>query len=221
MLATPYAGLLGYVLVPAFFLLGLALIPLGMWREGRRRRLGRAAWSWPAVDLGQPGTRRVVAAVGVLTLINLGVVAVASVGVVHYTESNQFCGAVCHTPMTPQFTAHAFSPHSRVECVSCHVAPGAKGLISAKLNGTRQLYEFMLGSYNRPIPEPIGRIPGRGRHVRALPHAGPSQRRRREDETQLRRRRAEHGVADDAHDAPGRHPLARAPGRRRRVRRRG
>jgi nitrate/TMAO reductase-like tetraheme cytochrome c subunit len=140
--------------------LGLALIPLGMWREGRRRRLGRAAWSWPAIDLGQPGTRRVVAAVGVLTLVNLGVVAVASVGVVHYTESNQFCGAVCHTPMTPQYTAHAFSAHSRVECVSCHVAPGAKGLISAKLNGTRQLYEFMLGSYNRPIPEPFGRIPG-------------------------------------------------------------
>ena len=159
-LASPYAGLLGYVLVPAFFLLGLALIPLGMWREARRRRLGRAAWSWPAIDLGQPGTRKIVAAIGVLTLVNLGVVAIASVGVVHYTESNQFCGAVCHTPMTPQFTAHAFSPHSRVECVSCHVGPGAKGLISAKLNGTRQLYEFVLGSYNRPIPEPFGRMPG-------------------------------------------------------------
>jgi len=160
LLKSPYAGLLGYVLVPGAFLVGLALIPLGMWREGRRRRLGQAAWSWPAINLGEPHTRRVVAAVGVLTLINLGVVAIASVGVVHYTESNQFCGAVCHTPMTPQFTAHAFSPHSRVECVSCHVAPGAKGLVSAKLNGTRQLYEFVLGSYSRPIPEPFGRIPG-------------------------------------------------------------
>jgi hypothetical protein len=160
LLKSPYAGLLGYVLVPGAFLVGLALIPLGMWREGRRRRLGQAAWSWPAINLGEPHTRRVVAAVGVLTLINLGVVAIASVGVVHYTESNQFCGAVCHTPMTPQFTAHAFSPHSRVECVSCHVAPGAKGLVSAKLNGTRQLYEFVVGSYSRPIPEPFGRIPG-------------------------------------------------------------
>ncbi|HKW00186.1 MAG TPA: NapC/NirT family cytochrome c [Vicinamibacterales bacterium] len=160
LLNSPYAGLLGYVLIPAAFLLGLALIPFGMWREGRRRKLGRAAWNWPAIDLGHPATLRTIAAVGVLTLVNLGVVAVASVGVVHYTESNKFCGAVCHTPMTPQFTAHGFSPHSHVECVSCHVGPGAKGLVSAKLNGTRQLYEFVLGSYSRPIPEPLGRIPG-------------------------------------------------------------
>src|SRR5262249_44162051 len=120
----------------------------------------RPAWKWPTIDLGQRGTRRVVAAILVLSLVNLGIVAVASVGVVHYTESNQFCGQVCHTPMTPQFTAHAFSPHAHVQCVSCHVAPGAKGLVSAKLNGTRQLYEFMMGTYNRPIPEPFGRIPG-------------------------------------------------------------
>ena len=65
LLKSPYAGLLGYVLVPGAFLAGLALIPLGMWREGRRRRLGQAAWSWPAVNLGEPVTRRVVAAVGV------------------------------------------------------------------------------------------------------------------------------------------------------------
>ncbi len=160
LLASPYAGLLGYVLVPAVFVLGLVLIPLGMWREGRSRRRGHAAWGWPAVDLGNPTTRRVAAAVAALTLVNLGIVAIASVGVVHYTESNQFCGAVCHAPMTPEFVAHAVSPHSRVECVACHVAPGAQGLISAKLNGTRQLYEFVLGTYNRPIPEPLDRIPG-------------------------------------------------------------
>jgi len=160
LLASPYAGLLGYVLIPAAFLFGLALIPLGMWWEGRRRRRGRAAWQWPTIDLGQRGTRRVAAAILLLSLVNLGIVAVASVGVVHYTESNQFCGQVCHTPMNPQFTAHAFSPHAKVQCVSCHVGPGAKGLVSAKLNGTRQLYEFMTGNFNRPIPEPLGRIPG-------------------------------------------------------------
>jgi len=158
--ASPYAGIVGYLFIPAIFVLGLALIPFGMWREGRRRRLGRPAWNWPAIDLGHRSTRWIVAAVLTLTLVNLGIVALASVGVVHYTESDQFCGAVCHTPMTPEFTAHAFSPHSKVDCVSCHVSPGASGLISAKLNGTRQLYLLATNSYSRPIPEPVGRIPG-------------------------------------------------------------
>lgn len=156
----PYAGLIGYVLLPLIFLVGLALIPLGMWREGRRRRRGVAAWSWPPIDLGQRRTRRVIMAIAVLTTVNLAIVALAAVGVVHYTESNQFCGQVCHTPMTPQFTAHAVYPHSRVECVSCHVSPGAKGLISAKLNGTRQMYLAMTGGFSRPIAEARDRVPG-------------------------------------------------------------
>jgi len=156
----PYGGLLGYVLLPLIFLIGLALIPLGMWREGRRRRRGQAAWAWPAIDLGQRRTRRVIAAITVLTVVNLAIVALAAVGAVHYTESNKFCGQVCHTPMTPQFTAHAAYPHSRVDCVSCHVSPGAKGLISAKLNGTRQMIMAMTGSFSRPIAEARDRVPG-------------------------------------------------------------
>jgi hypothetical protein len=159
LLASPYAGLLGYVLVPAVFLFGLALIPLGIWLEGRRRRAGLPAWTWPAIDLGQPATRRIVFVAGVLSLVNLGIASLAGVGVVHYTESNQFCGAVCHTPMAPEFVSHAVTPHSQVACVACHVSPGAKGLVSAKLNGTRQLVMFMAGNYHRPIPEPLDRIP--------------------------------------------------------------
>ena len=34
---SPYSGLLGYVLVPVIFVAGLLLIPVGIWREGRRR----------------------------------------------------------------------------------------------------------------------------------------------------------------------------------------
>jgi hypothetical protein len=156
----PYAGLFGYLLVPAVFVFGLLLIPIGMWREGRRRRRGRGAWNWPAVDLGRRRTRQITLAVLSLTLVNLAIVTVAGVGVVHYTESNRFCGQVCHTPMTPQFTAHQDFPHAEVECVSCHVAPGAGGMIHAKLNGTRQLFLLATGGFSRPIPEPIGRVPG-------------------------------------------------------------
>src|SRR5690349_4775361 len=87
----PYANLLGYLLVPAVFVAGLLLIPFGMWREGVRRRRGAPAWSWPAVDLGRRRTRQIVAVVLLLTIVNLGIVAVASVGAVQYTESTKFC----------------------------------------------------------------------------------------------------------------------------------
>ena len=38
LLASPYAGLFGFMVVPAFFVLGLLLIPIGIWIEARRRR---------------------------------------------------------------------------------------------------------------------------------------------------------------------------------------
>lgn len=156
----PYAGLIGYLFLPALFVMGLLLIPVGMWWEARRRRRGQGAWSWPAIDLARKRTRQVVIAALCLTLVNLAIVTVAGVGIVHYTESNQFCGQVCHTPMTPQFVAHQYFPHAQVECVACHVAPGASGMVHAKMNGTRQLYLLVVNGYSRPIPEPIGRIPG-------------------------------------------------------------
>jgi nitrate/TMAO reductase-like tetraheme cytochrome c subunit len=69
-------------------------------------------------------------------------------------ETPQFCGATCHV-MHPQFAAYQNSPHSRVECVECHVAPGAAGWISSKAAGTRQLVETVLNTYRRPIPSAL------------------------------------------------------------------
>jgi nitrate/TMAO reductase-like tetraheme cytochrome c subunit len=159
LLASPYAGLFGFMVVPAFFVVGLVLIPIGIWREGRRRRAGHEPWQWPAIDLGQSRTRAIVAAVAGLTVVNIAIVAVASVGAVHYSESNAFCGQVCHVPMEPQFTTHRLSPHSRIQCVECHVTPTTSGFLTAKLNGTRQLYQLVTNTYNRPIPSPRDRIP--------------------------------------------------------------
>jgi hypothetical protein len=154
----PYAGLFGFILVPALFVLGLVLIPFGMWRERRRRQRGRTPWPWPVVDLRQASTRRVVFAVAVLTLVNLGIVSIAGLGALHYMETKPFCGQVCHTPMRPQFVALQWGAHANVGCVACHVGPGATGLIKAKLNGTRQMYEVAVGSYPRPI-HAEGRVP--------------------------------------------------------------
>lgn len=159
LLDSPYAGLFGYVVVPVFVLLGLLLIPAGVWVEGRRRRHGHTAWRWPVIDLEHGRARAILVIVGGLTVVNMGIVAVASVGAVHYSESNNFCGQLCHVPMQPEFTAHRLSPHSKITCVACHVAPNASGFVTAKLNGTRQLYQLITNTYERPIPSPRERIP--------------------------------------------------------------
>jgi hypothetical protein len=158
LLPSPYAGLFGFVLVPALLAFGLLLVPLGMWREGRRRLRGGIPWRWPLIDLASATTRRVVAGVATLTLLNLALVGIAGFGATHYMESTNFCGQTCHGPMKPQFTAHQVGAHASVGCVSCHVGPGAKGTIKAKLNGTRQLYEVAFQNFPRPI-RAEGRVP--------------------------------------------------------------
>ncbi len=158
LLDNPYAGLIGYVLFPALFVVGLLLIPMGAWREARRRRHGLEPWRWPVLNFGSSVTRRVTAVVAVLTLVNLAIVAVAGFGAAHYMESNEFCGQVCHEPMQPEFTAHQVGAHANVGCVSCHVGPGAQGSVKAKLAGTRQLWQVMANSFPRPIRSD-GRVP--------------------------------------------------------------
>jgi len=159
LIVSPYAGILGYVAIPALFVAGLVLIPFGIWREGRRRRRGKGPWLWPTVDFGRPRTRQIVGGVLLLTLVNLAIITVATVGALHYMETNEFCGQVCHTPMTPEFVAHANAPHAGATCVSCHVGPGARGLVRAKMNGTRQLVGILTGHYARPIPSPARDLP--------------------------------------------------------------
>jgi NapC/NirT cytochrome c family, N-terminal region len=156
---SPYAGLIGFIAIPAFFLLGLLPIPFGMWREGRRRRRGKPAWRWPAIDLSSSRTRQVLFVVLVLTLVNVGIVTLAALGAAHYMETTSFCGQTCHVPMRPEFTAHQEGAHARVTCVACHISPGAAGTIRAKRNGTRQLYLVLRGTFARPIPTPARGLP--------------------------------------------------------------
>src|SRR5262249_55145087 len=57
--------------------------------------------------------------------------------------------------MKPEFTAHKDGPHSRVNCVECHVGTGAIGFVRAKAAGTRQLVSLTFGTYSRPVPSPV------------------------------------------------------------------
>ena len=75
-------------------------------------------------------------------------------------ESPPFCGQVCHTPMTPQFTAWQAATHRQVACVDCHIGEGVQGFVYAKAAGTRQLLHVATGAFPRPIPPGAEMPPG-------------------------------------------------------------
>jgi nitrate/TMAO reductase-like tetraheme cytochrome c subunit len=77
---------------------------------------------------------------------------VGATSVIAWTETADFCGR-CHT-MGPELAAHSAGPHGDVTCGECHVSPGADGWVRAKINGTRQLIEIVLGTFPEPIPPP-------------------------------------------------------------------
>jgi hypothetical protein len=153
---SPYSGILFFVALPALFVLGLLLMPLGVWwrRRGLRAR-GDLPTVWPQVDLASPLIRNAVVLVAVATVLNVAIVGTASYRAVEYMDSNTFCGTQCHSVMAPQYTAFLDGPHSRVGCAQCHIGEGASWFVKSKLSGTRQLFAVAFGTYSRPIPSPV------------------------------------------------------------------
>jgi nitrate/TMAO reductase-like tetraheme cytochrome c subunit len=146
----PYAGMVVFVLLPVVFFGGLVLTPLGLFLAKRKIRHG-----WSAGDFDRKAAlRRVAIVVGATTLLNLLIGTQVAYRAVSHMETPQFCGATCHV-MAPEYAAYQNSPHSRVECVSCHVAPGASGWVSSKAAGMRQLFETISKSSPKPIPSAI------------------------------------------------------------------
>ena len=152
----PYIGLLVFLILPGIFVLSLLLIPLGIWL--RRRSLlasGELPEIFPAIDLGLPVVRRTLEYVAAATVLNLLIVGTASYRGVQYMDSTEFCGQTCHRVMDPEFTAYQNSPHSRVDCVACHIGPGASWFVRSKLSGLRQVFAVTFHTYSRPIPSPV------------------------------------------------------------------
>jgi nitrate/TMAO reductase-like tetraheme cytochrome c subunit len=81
-----------------------------------------------------------------------GVATFTAVSLIQWTETADFCGR-CHT-MAPELAAYKAGPHRDVACAECHVEPGIMGFVKAKLNGTRQLVEVVLGTFPAPVPPP-------------------------------------------------------------------
>ena len=152
----PYIGLLVYLTLPGVFVLGLLLIPLGIWL--RRRSLqgsGTLPGIYPAIDLGLPVVRRTFEWVAVASVLNLLIIGTAAYKGVEYMDKVSFCGTTCHTVMSPEYSAYQNSPHSRVACVDCHIGPGAGWFVRSKLSGLRQVYAVAFHTYSRPIPSPV------------------------------------------------------------------
>ncbi len=152
----PYVGILAYLILPAVFLLGLLLIPLGVRRQRKRAaRLGQDATAFPVIDLNRDRTRNVALTFLVLTLANIVILAVATYKGVEVMESATFCGTTCHTVMQPEHTAYQRSPHARVRCVECHIGAGASWFVRSKLSGAWQVVSVVFDLYDRPIPTPV------------------------------------------------------------------
>ncbi len=143
----PYSGLVTFLVFPGLFVLGLLLVPLGflLYRKTLKARSQAAT--------GRP--LNLVRLLVFLTLINLAVVGTAGYEGIHYMDSVEFCGTLCHTVMEPQYKAYLSSPHARVACVECHIGPGASWFAKSKLSGLRQVYAVLFHTYQKPIPTPV------------------------------------------------------------------
>ncbi len=153
---SPYVGILAYMVAPAFLVVGLLLIPLGMmWERRRRLRAVGAPFHFARLDLNNPAQRSTVAFVLSFVVAFSLISAVGSYKAYEFTDSIDFCGQLCHTVMHPEFVAYQASPHARVACVDCHVGSGASWYVKSKLSGMRQVYYTAMGTYPRPIPTPV------------------------------------------------------------------
>jgi hypothetical protein len=151
----PYLGIIFFLLLPALFIAGLVLIPVGvLLRRTRLRKAGQIPAEFPKIDLNDRIFRHGLDIVLVATIANLLVVAMASYRGAAYMDSPQFCGQSCHV-MHPEYTAYKISAHSHVDCVACHIGSGAASYFAAKVNGTKQLLEVSFNRYPTPIESPV------------------------------------------------------------------
>jgi nitrate/TMAO reductase-like tetraheme cytochrome c subunit len=155
--SSPYMGILAWIVAPAILCFGLLVFIVGMIVERRRRRgmQPEEYAQYPKLDFNVAHTRKVVILTFIGAVVFLTVSVLGSYQAFHYTESDEFCGTVCHSVMHPEYTAYRNSPHARVGCVGCHVGSGAGWYVQSKLSGSYQLYSVLFKKYSRPIQSPV------------------------------------------------------------------
>jgi hypothetical protein len=104
--ANPYLGIIFFLLLPALFMAGLLLIPIGVFLRRRKlQKAGQIPVEFPEIDLNDRMFRHGLDIVLVATIVNLLVVSIATYRGAAYMDSPQFCGQSCHV-MHPEFTAY-------------------------------------------------------------------------------------------------------------------
>jgi NapC/NirT cytochrome c family, N-terminal region len=152
----PYMGIITFVILPVFLLIGLLLIIIGIIREHRREKLGKThGLHLPTIDLNNSRHRTAFSFFSIGAILLLMFSAFGTFKAYEYTDSDKFCGEMCHKVMEPEYTAYQFSPHAKVGCVQCHIGSGADWFVRSKVSGTYQVYAVLFNKYPRPIPTPI------------------------------------------------------------------
>jgi len=150
-----YAAIVTFLVFPAGIVFGLVLIPVAFFVRRKRWFKNSLSRDWLFIDFANKIHRRAVFLFLVLSVINVTVFALVIYEAYHFTESDYFCGMVCHQVMAPEYTAYQRSAHARVGCVQCHIGTGAEWYVKAKLSGLRQVMAVIEGDYSRPIPAPV------------------------------------------------------------------
>lgn len=153
--SNPYLGIITYIGFPSFLLIGLLLIALGAIVENRRILSQKGEKRLPIIDLNNPKHQITTLVFSVITIIIVVLSVFGSFKAYEYTDSDEFCGQVCHKVMSPEYTSYKNSPHSRVGCVKCHIGSGAGWFVRSKISGSYQVYSVLFNKYSRPIPTPV------------------------------------------------------------------
>lgn len=152
--SNPYIGILTYLVAPGFGMMGIFFVVVGWW-FARRRGAKSSALPTFKIDFSQPRDRRRLGWFILASTLFLLVSAIGSYQTYHFSESVQFCGQACHGVMKPEMVTYQNGPHAHVACVECHIGPGAKWFVKAKVSGTYQVYSVLFHKYPTPIPTPI------------------------------------------------------------------
>ncbi len=136
-----YTGIFIYIVLPVFLIIGLILIPIGMSRRTKRiKREGEGSKVAKIIlDLSDQRHWNAIGIFILVTVLFLLLTGIGSYKAFHYTESNEFCGTLCHSVMEPEWVAYQESAHSKVTCVECHVGEGAGLYVKTKLSGLYQV----------------------------------------------------------------------------------
>ena len=149
----PFFRLVTYLIVPmalvGCILLAIAGVIFHRWRLRRR--------GIPLPHITITGRANTLQWIGILILFGTVITAgaVTLYRAYHFTESVEFCGLVCHGVMKPEYTTFQDSPHSSMTCTECHIGPGAKAFVEAKISGLYEVYSLAFDKYHRPIDPPV------------------------------------------------------------------